>query len=460
MGFRRAAWCCLLGLAVFCTPDVEPLTPAQREAVAAYVSKAPPSPDHVLDLNFGGRLELLGYDLEQSAWRRGQTMRVTWYWHSVAPTGEGWKLFTHVEDPASGRVLNQDGNGTIRWLYGPEHWRAGQFIRDVQELHLPDDWEAEHASLYVGAWRGDDRMSVVGGEKDGDDRALAVTVPVRGARPEAPGRVPRLAVVQTKRPPRLDGSLRDPEWAYANATPKLVETRTGGAAAFEATAKLLWDARYLYVGVDVKDGLLRASDTKRDSRLWEQDCVELMVDPDGDGRRYFEIQVSPRGVVFDTRYDSRREPKPFGHVDWDSRARVGVSATGGLDDRIADAGYTVEIAIPWQAFSLESDRSVRAAVGDQWRANLYVMDLTGDGQRAAAWSAPGTGDFHVPARFGILTFEGPPEDMLGTTEPSMIPPERMPASLRRERALDPKVKGNLLRDRDARRRLESPGDGH
>jgi hypothetical protein len=219
--------------------------------------------------------------------------------------------------------------------------------------------------------------------------------------------VPTLAVVQTKRPPSLDGSLDDPIWSFANTTRAFVETRKGGIAPIQASAKLLWDRRYLYVGVDVHDALLRASHTERDAHLWEQDCVELMIDPDGDGKNYFEIQVSPRGVVFDTRYDARRVPQPFGHTDWDSHIRVGVSQDGTLDDKEADAGYTVEVAIPWQAFSLGGKPVAPPAIGDEWRANLYVMDLIEDRQQAAAWSSLGIGDFHVPRRFGILAFEGP-----------------------------------------------------
>jgi len=157
----------------------------------------------------------------------------------------------------------------------------------------------------------------------------------------------------------------------------------------------------------VHDALLRASHTNRDDHLWEQDCVELMIDPDGDEKNYFEIQVSPRGVVFDTRYDSRRMPQPFGHLDWDSRIRIGVSPRGDLDDKEADAGYTVEMAIPWQAFSLDGKPLDPPRIGDEWRANLYIMDLIEDRQQAAAWSPLGIGDFHVPRRFGILAFEGP-----------------------------------------------------
>ena len=446
-------------LAGACTSDTDALTPAQREAVAAFITNEAPSPQRQLDAQFGRRVKLLGYDVDRAHWRPGETMRVTWYWQVLAPPGEGWALFTHIEDRGSGRVLRQDGNGTLRWLYGPDHWRAGQFVRDVQDLHLPLDWIGSSADVYVGMAREGARMRITGAAPHSDDQVLAVHVPTPSAEGKTRG-VPQVAVVQAKEPPRLDGSLLDPAWRAAPGTSTFVETREGGPGQFEASAKLLWDKRYLYVGVEVNDDLLRASDTKRDAHLWEQDCVELMIDPDGDGRGYFEIQVSPRGVVFDTRYDARRVPKPFGHVGWDSGARVGVSARGTLDDREADAGYTVEIAIPWQAFSLEGQSSTAPAIGDEWRANLYVMDLGREQQRATAWSPLGIGDFHVPKRFGILAFEGPPEDMRGKNQPRIIAPNRLPGTLERRSGFDSRVKDTLMDERETRRRLESSGGGH
>ena len=412
MSFTRCAFFLFFGWVAACTGDVEPLTPAQRQAVSAYVSKVPPSPQHALDIDFDGKVKLLGYDLGREQWRPGQTMRVTWHWQVVESLGDGWKLFTHIDDVDNDRSLNQDGNGSVRWLYGPEHWRAGTYIRDPQELDLPEDWGGSFARIYVGFWRADERLRVSRGAADATDakgRALAATIPTP-ALEDAERRkdaLPRLALVQTKRSPRLDGSLGDAVWGFANTTRAFVETRHGGLAPVQASAKLLWDARYLYVGVEVRDALLRASHTERDAHLWEQDCVELMIDPDGDGKNYFEIQVSPRGVVFDTRYDTPRAPRPFGHTDWDSKIRVAVAPRGKIDDKEADAGYTVEMAIPWQTFSLEGKPAPRPAIGDQWRANLYVMDLIDEQQRAAAWSSLGTGDFHVPRRFGILAFEGP-----------------------------------------------------
>jgi hypothetical protein len=458
MSFTRCTFFALAGWIAACTSDVEPLTPAQRQAVAEYVSKVPPSPQHALDIDFDGKVKLLGYDLDREQWRPGETIRVTWHWQAVQSLDEGWKLFTRIEDVDNDRTLNQDGNGMLRWLYGPDRWRPAAYIRDPQELHLPEDWAGSSAGIYVGFWRDAQRLNVTKGAADAKGRVLAATVPTPDH--EDAGRsndtVPSLVLVQTKRPPRIDGSLDDPVWRVANTTRAFVETRHGGLAPVQASAMLLWDERYLYVGVEVHDALLRASDTEHDDHLWEQDCVELMIDPDGDGKNYFEIQVSPRGVVFDTRYDSRRVPQPFGHTDWDSKIRVGVAPRGDLDDKEADAGYTVEMAIPWQAFSLGRKPVAPPAIGDEWRANLYVLDLVDDGQRAAAWSPLGTGDFHVPRRFGILAFEGPPEDMVGTNEPMQISADRMPKAMKRGPALDRDVKDTMIKKRAMKRR--HPGE--
>ncbi len=440
-----------------CTADVAPLSPAQREVVAAYVSKKAPSPEYELEVEFGNKVRLLGYDLDATEWRPGDILRVTWYWQTLVAPGANWKLFTHLVSDDPPITIDQDVSGVVRWLYGPDRWQAGQFVQDTQELHLPEDWKADEVTLYVGLSHEGERLSITTGPSDGDNRARGPTVktPVVGPH-ETPSRVPRLAVVQTRRPPRLDGSLNDPVWRAARTSAPFVETRSGGIAPLTASAKLLWDKRYLYVGVDVSDALLRASDRDHDDHLWEQDCIELMFDPQGDGLSYFEIQVSPRGVVFDTRYDAPRIPKPFGHVDWDSGVRAAVSPRGKLDDLEPDAGYTVEMAIPWQAFSPKNRPASPPTIGNTWRANLYVMDLTRDRQQAAAWSPLGIGDFHVPGRFGILIFEGPPDEMVGQSEPVQMPSNRAIHLESQKDAWDPGVKNRSIRRRAMNRRR--PGE--
>ncbi len=117
---------------------------------------------------------------------------------------------------------------------------------------------------------------------------------------------------------------------------------TGAPTAPHATAKVLWDAQNLYIGVDVADDFLKSTFKKHDDHLWEQDAVEVMVDPHGTGHDYFEMQVSPSGAIFDTRYDSRRVPAPVGHVDWDSHMHAKVTACAA---RSTTTGRTR--ATPW-----------------------------------------------------------------------------------------------------------------
>jgi hypothetical protein len=143
--------------------------------------------------------------------------------------------------------------------------------------------------------------------------------------------------------------------------------------------------------------------TAKDPHLWEKDTVEIMVDPDGDGDNadYYEIQVNPQNLVFDTQYDAYNAPKtepsgPFGHQDWTAKLKSAVAVDGTLDkpgDK--DKGYVVEMAIPWSSFTKAKASPPKA--GDQWRMNFYAMK----NNSGVAWSPIlGQGNFHKAPRFG------------------------------------------------------------
>jgi hypothetical protein len=215
--------------------------------------------------------------------------------------------------------------------------------------------------------------------------------------------IPELRVPRASIAPTIDGVLD--EWSAAPRTEAFVDTMTGAHQALAPTARMLWDDRALYLAFEVNDPLLRSDGMRHDDHLWEQDCVELMLDPDGDERRYLELQVSPRNVVFDTWFDTYRAPQPFGHVDWSSGIETAVRTRGEVGDERADEGYDVEIAIPWSAFVVAGRDGSPPRPGETFRVQLYVLDARDEGQWGVGWSAPLVGDFHVPARFGRVTFE-------------------------------------------------------
>ncbi|MCC7534815.1 MAG: carbohydrate-binding family 9-like protein [Deltaproteobacteria bacterium] len=382
-----------------------------------FVSKTAPSPQHRLDVRFEDKVRLLGYDIEppEDRIRAGTRVTVTWYWQVDRPLESGWLQFTHVEDASGTPRINLDGEGPVRQGYPPDRWRRGEYIKDVQTITLDDSWGSPGATLRLGFWRESHRIRVVRGQHQ-DNRALGVTFRT-GITPRPPGAaekatpapgaaLPSLVVRRASGPIEIDGQLEDAPWRESRTTARFVNTMNGSPAQPNAQVVALWDDENLYIGFKVEDENLKSTFTTRDANLWEQDAVEIMIDHDGDGANYVELQVSPAGVIFDTRFDRPREPAAPGHRDYDSGLRAAVNRRGGTlnDDSDTDRGYDVEIAIPWRAFS----DGATPRPGQTWRANFFVMDIPrgGGGQRAVGWSAPRVGDFHTLARFGRLLFTG------------------------------------------------------
>jgi len=224
------------------------------------------------------------------------------------------------------------------------------------------------------------------------------------------GPPPRTEIPELTAPRRsgeivLDGHLGETDWANAPVTERFVRTMDGTPGEPVTTARVLWDDTHLYVAFEVADDYLHCTFEGHDAHLWEQDAVELMIDPDGDGEGYFELQVSPTGLVFDTRFDTVRQPAPFGYPDWQSGLEAGIDLRGTANDDEADQGYTVELRIPFASFGAGSDPAPVPTGGETWSVALYLLDAQRNGQRGVGWSAPLVGDFHVPTRFGRVTFE-------------------------------------------------------
>jgi hypothetical protein len=379
-------------------------TAAQRQKVAKLLSKEAPKPEHALDIQFGDAFTLIGYDASAASIEPNKPLKITWYYKVTKSPGEGWKQFTHLADGENRSRINLDGNGALRRDWPASSWEAGTYVSDPQTITLPDDWKSDKLVIYAGFWKENERLAVKG-PNDGEKRARVLELPVGGV--TVAEELPELAAPRASEKLKLDGKLDEPVWAEARSTSELVNTMNGGAAKPAVTVKSAWDDQNLYVAFDVADELLKTKFQNNDDHLWEEDCVEIMVDPDGDGKNYFELQVSPANKSFDTRYETRRHPRPFGHMDWNSGLVSGVSLRGKLNDADKDEGYTAEIAIPWTAFAGGEPKHEAPKPGDSWRVNFYVMDKREHEMKAVGWSPPRVGDFHVPRKFGKLTFGGP-----------------------------------------------------
>ena len=152
--------------------------------------------------------------------------------------------------------------------------------------------------------------------------------------------------------------------------------------------------------------------TKRDEHLWDEEVVEIFLDPDRSGRDYYELEINPANVVCDLRMISPW-PDKKGDIDWN---------LAGLETRVPPAAGRRGTpragrrprSCPWRGLrALPSARRVALPPkpGDAWRFNVFRIERPGGKANPekdavfAAWSPPSVESFHDAAAFRDLVFE-------------------------------------------------------
>jgi len=210
------------------------------------------------------------------------------------------------------------------------------------------------------------------------------------------------------RPLQLSGNLDDLLWQQAQCI-DLVDTQSGKPGRFATTARLLYSRETLYVGFHCVDTYVWGTHTQRDDSIFTEECVEVFISPAGTAHQYFEINLSPKNVVFDACILNPRtieQPKlPITplcdyHI---ADLQTCVSVDGKLDAPGEARSWSAEYAIPFSAFVGAPNSSPQP--GDTWRLNLYRIDaLAPRQQEFYAWCPTGIIDFHRPWCFGTLLF--------------------------------------------------------
>lgn len=234
---------------------------------------------------------------------------------------------------------------------------------------------------------------------------------------------PTYAVVRTDVPPVIDGQIDDC-WSAAPWSSDFVDIEGDAKPTprFRTRVKMFWDDRCLYVLAELQEPHVWGTLTERNSIIFQDNDIELFLDPDGDRLHYYELEVNALNTVMELALD-----KPY--VDGGNYRFVtleglqtAVAVRGTLNDpRDEDAGWTVEIALPFASLATVA-RGVATppAEGDTWHANLsrvqwahrivngqYVKVPKGERpEENWVWAPTGVIDMHRPERWGRLIFAG------------------------------------------------------
>lgn len=164
-------------------------------------------------------------------------------------------------------------------------------------------------------------------------------------------------IKETNCPIKIDGFLDEECWKKADPIGELIqrEPNPGSSPTEKTEIKILHDKNSLYIGVycfDSQPDKIVASSMGRDSNLWEDDRIEIVLDPFLDRRNGFFFAVNPLGAMSDSLIS---ENGAYMNREWDAIWKAKA--------RITEDGWVAEIEIPFKSLSFNTKK-------DSWGFNI------------------------------------------------------------------------------------------
>lgn len=142
-------------------------------------------PSVPVEVVFGKRIALTGFDLTPPTWTPGREVRLATYWTAIAPVSESYKIFVQVRNSRGQTVVSADhfpfpapdGNYHLSYHLSPDEreiqrfspadialypsrgmlptngWSAGRRVREVIAFTLPHSMPEAMYHIYIGLYR-------------------------------------------------------------------------------------------------------------------------------------------------------------------------------------------------------------------------------------------------------------------------------------------------------------------
>jgi hypothetical protein len=261
--------------------------------------------------------------------------------------------------------------------------------------------------------------------------------------PYNPEKLPHYTAYRVHEPMRIDGYLTEKCWTIAPRSPQFRDILTGGQTLYDTRTAVLWDEQNLYIAFWVEEPNVKATFTKHNSPIYENNDVEVFI---AGKDTYYEFEINALNTVYEAffiweeAYDkggysqmpqfARTNPlvKPFNGVGFTTHPRgprlgswawtfpgmkTGVHVDGSLNyEQDKDRGWTVELAFPWSGMKWLAKADGRALPphdGDIWRIDFSRFNqykAPAPAQDSGGWflSPHGVWDSHIPECFPYIHF--------------------------------------------------------
>jgi hypothetical protein len=231
------------------------------------------------------------------------------------------------------------------------------------------------------------------------------------------------SAVKTAQNITIDGKDSESAWTKAAWSETFVdiEGKAGQVDPHKTRYKLLWDDNFLYVYVKMQEDHIWAKLKEHDQIIFQDNALEIFMDPDGDTHQYMEFQINAFEAVWDLMLTKPYRNGGQSVSGWDIKGlKKAVLIDGTLNDPSdTDKFWAIELAFPFSALNLSGRKN--NVSGTRWRMNFSRVqhemevrngiyedkeDATGRPLPPAyyVWTPQGLISLHYPERFGYVAF--------------------------------------------------------
>jgi hypothetical protein len=218
----------------------------------------------------------------------------------------------------------------------------------------------------------------------------------------------------------IDGQLDEAAWQAGPWTEDFVDIEGDRRPPprFRTRAKMLWDDHAFYIGAELEEPHVWGTLTQHDAVIFHDNDFEVFIDPDGDHHNYAELEINALNTTWDLLLKKPYRDGGPAVNEWEIPGlKTAVHVDGTINDPTTrDRGWSVEIAIPWQALAPLSAQPAPPRPGDNWRLNFSRVEwlhevvagkyrkVPGRREDNWVWSPQGVVDMHRPETWGYVQF--------------------------------------------------------
>ena len=195
-------------------------------------------------------------------------------------------------------------------------------------------------------------------------------------------------VPRTVKPPVIDGNLSEIVWQTATPLPPFQNVEGTEESNNLTETFLMWDAQNFYIGVKAhisNSQLPHISQTQSDSPIWEDECIEILIDTNPQTDVYHHLVINPIRALFDQQVsqpgvasfrfapsdvqlalDQQTMQTAFrADKTWNSDAKVAT--------QINATSWTLEIALPHEGLEKSPPTPIQTPSGlkNIWLFNIH-----------------------------------------------------------------------------------------